>query len=154
MLSTQRCFDNLISDYIIEYHYLHTCPWGTSLKLWCYIDGKRVGAMIWGHPCCRFYDQVKILELRRMFIEDGTVSFVESQFLGLARKYIREHFPQVTGLISYSSLGQGHKGIIYQADNWLRVGTVNGSPWQVRQATGYNQLNKDISDKIRWMRSP
>jgi len=143
-----------IQTWVAENHYLESCPWGNSLQLWCYINDKRVGAMIWSKPVAKGIDQVHILELRRMFIIDDTPSFVESQFLGLARQYIRNNMPDITGLVSYSSTGMKHKGIIYQADNWCCMGITKSSSKGFSSASRERKTYADPSDKIKWMRSP
>ena len=98
----------------------------------------------------RKIDQNAILELTRMCFIDDTPPFVESKCLGMARKYIRKHYGTVKGLIAYSSTGAGHEGIIYKADNWYALGGSAGGNWENRG----NRTNRDLSQKIRWTRSP
>ena len=109
-----------------------------------------MGCMMWGRPTSRKIDQTKILELTRMCFLDDTPKCTESKCLGIARKYIRKHYNQIKGLIAYSSTGAGHEGIIYQADNWYPLGGSKGGNWESRKG----RVNRDISEKIRWTRSP
>jgi hypothetical protein len=107
--------------------------------------------MLWGNPTARAIDQKSILELSRMFFIDETDRFVESKSLAMARKHIRKHRPHIKGLISYSSTGQGHEGTIYQADNWFMLGKSAGShSWETRKG----RVDQDLSEKLRWVRSP
>ena len=85
-----------------------------------------------------------------MCFVDDTSPFVESKSLGMARKHIRKHYGNVKGLIAYSSTGYGHEGTIYRADNWYALGGSAGGSWENRE----NRTNRDLSQKIRWTRSP
>ena len=138
-----------IDIWIAKHHYLHSVPAGAKLRLWIKDDGNNIiGAMMWGRPTARTYDQDRILELTRMYLIDDTEPFAESKALGMARKLIRKELPQVKGLISYSSTGEHHKGTIYEADGWFAVGTTEAKAWNKK-----DRANIDISKKIRWVRS-
>lgn len=143
--------DTTVDKWIIEHHYLHSVPAGAIIRL-CFKDNSErvVGCMMWGRPSSRKLDQVEILELTRMCFLDDTEQFIESKCLGMARKHIRKHYSRVKGLIAYSSTGQGHEGIIYMADNWYQLGGSKGGSWENRE----NRVNRDLSLKIRWTRSP
>ena len=93
-----------LDRWIAERHYLRSAPCRARLRLWIF-DQQRsiIGAMMWGRPSARVYDQDKILELTRMFFVDDTELYVESRTLALARKYIRKHLPRVKLCLSYSS---------------------------------------------------
>ncbi len=108
--------------------------------------------MMWGRPNARKLDQEHLLELTRMYMIDDTEDYAESKALGLARKYIRKNLPQIKGLVAYSSTGQRHEGTIYKADNWFELGRnkVSKKGWSNREGRG----NRDVSEKIRWVRSP
>lgn len=138
-----------VDKWIAERHYLKSTPAGAKLRLWVKDeDGNIIGAMMWGRPTARTYDQERILELTRFFMIDDTEPFAESKALAMARKLIRKRLPQVKGLISYSSMGEGHKGTIYEADGWFAVGTTKAAAWNKP-----GRKNIDTSTKIRWVRS-
>lgn len=143
--------DTSIDKWICEHHYLHSTPAGAVLRL-CFenSEGKLIGGMMWGRPVSRKIDQYGIMELTRMCFIDDTEPYIESKCLGMARKYIRKYYPQIKGLIAYSSTGAGHEGIIYKADNWYALGGSKGGNWENRE----NRINRDISQKVRWTRSP
>ncbi len=143
------CRTIAVDKYIIENHYLHSAPAGAKLRLWVKDDvGETIGAMMWGRPTARTYDQNRLLELTRMYMVDGTEKNVESKALGMARKLIRSQFPQVKGLIAYSSTGEEHKGTIYLADGWFAIGMTEAKAWN---KTG--RANIDTSKKIRYVRN-
>ncbi|MNM64185.1 hypothetical protein D3C81_755730 [compost metagenome] len=138
---------------IADRHYLQSVPAGAKLRLWVLDDqGKRIGAMMWGRPTARSLDRERLLELTRMCMIDETDAYVESRALSLARKHIRKHLPQIKGLLAYSSTGEGHKGTVYLADGWFPFGLTDSRKqgWANRSA----RSDRDISRKIRWLRSP
>jgi len=138
--------------WIKEHHYLKSTPPGAKLRLWVLDDrGETIGAMMWGRPSARLLDKDSLLELTRMFFIDDTEPFVESRALAMARKLIRKYMPKIKGLIAYSSTGQGHDGVIYKADNWFEFGKSQGDKWTRKNR---ERADKDISPKIRWLRSP
>lgn len=143
------CHSTDVDKWIIERHYLHSAPAGAKLRLWVKDDtGNVIGAMMWGRPTARTYDQIRILELTRMYMIDDMEPYAESKALGMARKFIRNQLPQVKGLIAYSSTGELHKGTIYEADGWFAVGTTEAKAWNKQ-----GRANIDTSKKIRWVRT-
>lgn len=68
--------------------------------------------------------QGQYLELTRMALngKHGKTSTV----LSLAIKLIKKDIPLVKLLISFADTGQGHKGTIYQATNWVYTGIFGG----------------------------
>lgn len=146
------CHTTDIDQWIIERHYLHSVPAGARLRMaFKDKDGRLLGAMLWGRPTARELDQYGILELTRMVFEDDTARFVESHCLGLARKHIRKHMPDIKGLVTYTDKGMGHEGIACQADGWYQFGVSDSAhTWANRE----NRIKRDRSDKQRWTRSP
>lgn len=107
---------------------------------------------MWCRPASPKIDQKHILDLARMYFIDDTERFVESRALSMARKYIRKHYPQITGVIAYSSTAEKHKGTIYLADNWFKISETkskNGS-WENRPG----RTDRDLSTKYKFGRSP
>lgn len=142
-----------LDKWIKERHYLHSTPAGAVLRLEFTDDtGHRIGAMMWGRPVSPKVDQIHTLELTRMFFVEDTDPFVESKALAMARKHIRKHYPQIKGLIAYSSTAEQHKGTIYIADGWFKISetkSVSGS-WENREG----RKNRDLSTKFKFARTP
>ncbi len=139
-----------LDRWITEYHYLHTAPAGSVLRMELTDDaGNRIGAMLWGRNPSPKQDQRNVLCLTRMYCIEDTVPYTESRALSMARKYIRKHCPQIKGLVAYSSLGAGHEGTIYKADGWFEVSRSSGGR-DCRQG----RKNVDTSAKIKWCRTP
>lgn len=139
-----------IDRWIAEHHYLHSTPAGAVIRLEFQDEaGRRIGGMLWGRNTSPKQDQKNILCLTRMCFLNETERFVESRALAMARKYIRKHYPQIKGLVAYSSTGAGHEGIVYQADGWFEVSRSRGGR-DFRQG----RANIDMSPKIKWCRTP
>ena len=71
----------------------------------------------------------QFLELTRMALNGKQES--TSKALSLSIKMIKKNKPLVQLLISYADKGQNHKGIIYQATNWLYVDETESSGIEV-----------------------
>ncbi len=150
-----------IDYWVAERHYLKSrgsCA--ASIRMW-FLDGskeqfvddtKKMGAMLWTIPSAPAFDNQTLLELKRMYFIDDTEANIESKALAMARRYIRNNYPKIKGLIAYSSTGQGHDGGIYKADNWFSIGIRKGSTWTRKSRP--NRADRDTSDKILWVRSP
>lgn len=143
------CRTTDVDKYIIENHYLHSAPAGARLRLWVKDDtGRTIGAMMWGRPSARTYNQTRIMELTRLYLEEDTEHCAESKALAMARKHIRKHFPDVKGLITYASSGEEHKGTIYEADGWFAIGKTVARAWNKK-----GRKNIDTSSKTRFVRT-
>lgn len=142
-----------LDRWITEHHYLHSTPAGAVIRMkFLSEDGRRLGAMMWGRPVAPQADQAQLLELTRMYFVEDTEHCAESRALSMARKYIRKHYPQIKGLIAYSSLGEGHTGTVYLADGWFVVSRTRARSrgWTSRE--GRN--DRDLSPKLKFVRSP
>lgn len=116
---------------IENHHYLGYAPICMTFSLGVYIGNDFAGVMMFGHPIARLEDQKHTLELTRMFLYDSPKNS-ESRALSLAEKWIKAHKPQITRLIAYSDMSQGHTGTIYKAANWKMVGNVRPHSWSSR----------------------
>lgn len=141
------------SQWIAARHYLESCPAGW-VHIYEFTEGRDlIGAMLVGRPSAKSYDPDKILQLHRMFFVDETAHCVESQALAIMRKNIRTWLPGIRGLLSYSDPSVGHKGTVYEADNWCPLGLTDEPSefaWQSRP--GRKKAKR--SRKMRWFRTP
>ena len=141
-----------LDAWIAERHYLGMTPAGAVLRLEFTENGRRIGAMMWGRPTSPKLDQKSILELTRMVFINDTERFIESRALAMARKHIRKHYPQIKGLIAYSSTAEGHRGTIYEADGWFKISESRSD--RGNWANRPNRRNRDLSVKIKFGRTP
>lgn len=88
--------------------------------------------------------------MTRMYFVDSAPKNTESRALSMARKHIRKYYPQIKGLVAYSSTGEGHEGIVYQADGWFEVSRTADGARDYRD----RRKNIDTSAKIKWCRTP
>ena len=141
-----------LDEWIAERNYLHSVPAGAVIRMEFLTDkgGERIGGMMWGRNPSPKQSQTTQLCLTRMYFIDETEKNVESQALAMARKHIRKHFPAIKGLVAYSSTGEGHEGIVYQADGWFEVSRTKNGKRDCREG----RQNIDSSSKIKWVRSP
>lgn len=132
-----------------EHHYLRSTPAGAVIRMEFRDNNRLIGAMMWGRNTSPRQDQKNVLCLTRMCFLDDAPKNTESRALAMARKHIRKHYPEIKGLVAYSSIGQGHEGIVYQADNWFEV-----SRSRATKDCREGRRNQDTSAKIKWVRSP
>ena len=110
------------------------------------LDAFAYATAIWSSPIAR---KIKgsVLELRRMAIADDAPLNTASRMLGYMRRYIKQHLPHISKLISYQD-SETHKGTIYKASGWIPVNRSKGDIWD-RASRSRNQAQSN-SDKIRW----
>lgn len=131
---------SIAKDIIVKKHYTHTwtaCRYalgvfyeGEETSNLEFSNTKLIGCAIYGFPVgakaptsvCEGLTKDNILELTRLYIDDGYGSNIESYALSQSFKWIRENDKNIKVLISYSDNGQGHLGGIYQATNWIYQG--------------------------------
>lgn len=138
-VSIRKISKRVAKRIIVDNHYTHA--W-TSCRyaLGIYYEGdgdsffggeELIGCIVYGHPVgASAADSISpelgkenVLELKRLWIADGYGKNIESYSISQSFKWLRENAPYVKALISYSDSEQDHLGTIYQATNWLYVGT-------------------------------
>ena len=95
---------------------------------------KLIGVVLYGNPVgfrvvksiCEEFTDNDVLELKRLWIEDGYGKNVESYVISQTLKMLKKDSPQSKVVISYADPGANHKGIIYRASNWLYQGNDIG----------------------------
>lgn len=98
-----------------------------------FIEGcfeKLIGVCVYGSPVgrsaadsfCSLVKNDEVLELTRLWVEDGYGKNIESWFINQTFKLLRVEFPNIKIILSYSDEEQGHKGIIYQATGFYYQG--------------------------------
>jgi hypothetical protein len=129
---------NIAKDIIVKKHYTHAwtaCRY--SLGIYYKEDNdttfggdKLIGAIIYGFPVgakaptsvCEGLTKDNVLELTRLYCDDGYGSNIESYALGQSFRWLKENDKDIKVLISYADNGQGHLGGIYKATNWRYEG--------------------------------
>ena len=95
--------------------------------------GKFVGVVVFGHGANPQIGSPygltihECVELTRIALKPKHASPV-SRIVRLALKFLKESQPGIRLVVSYADQMQGHHGGIYQAGNWVYVGSMKGVP--------------------------
>ncbi len=114
-------------DFSIKKHYMHRrAPCMQAFGLFDREQNDQmVGILLFGVSAsstllkgvCGPEEAKNVIELSRLFIDDGTPKNTESFFIGQAiRKCCREI------IVSFAEIQAGHRGTVYQATNFLYTG--------------------------------
>ena len=112
----------------IHYHYAKRVPID-NLAFNFYENDAWCGVIIYGfgaNPSIAKSFKMwngQVLELVRVAL-NGKQS-VTSQCVAMSLKMVKKYAPCVNLIVSYADADQNHKGIIYQATNWIYTGLTN-----------------------------
>ena len=134
-----------VYNLITKKHYSNKWTASTDIYAVYYEDGehnffddkkyKLIGVALYGHPVgfrvvksiSEKLNDEDVLELKRLWIEDGYGKNIESYVISQTLKMLKKDSPQTKVVISYADPGVNHKGIIYRASNWLYQGNDIGA---------------------------
>jgi len=140
LVSIREIPKDIAKDIIIKNHYSHkwslcTHAIGIFYKSGvedCFFETDEIliGCLVYGNPVGRsaaasISEEIKpneVLELVRLFIEDGYGKNIESYCIARSFDWIRKFRPDIRALISYADVEQNHRGGIYQATGWIYQG--------------------------------
>ena len=129
-LEVRRLDPVFAHDFISRHHYSKTCPQNIGLALGFYFQDILTTCIIYGIPVGRSLAQSiweggthrECWELVRLFSHDNCIKNTESYCIGQSFKYIKQNFPTIKVLVSYSDSKHSHFGYVYQATNWMYIG--------------------------------
>lgn len=86
-----------------------------------------IGCVIFGKPAspalcvgvCGREESSRVIELTRLWIDDSSPRNAESYLIGAGLRLLPAEYDIV---VSYAEIGAGHRGIVYQATNFLYTG--------------------------------
>ena len=138
-VSVREISSSVAKEIIVKKHYTHAwtaCRY--ALGIFYTTDesnalgdsDKLIGCLVYGFPvgaraALSISEQLtkdNVLELTRLYCDDGYGSNIESYAIGQSFKWFRENDKAIKVLISYADNGQDHLGGIYQATNWIYQG--------------------------------
>ena len=138
-VSVREISSTIAKEIIVKKHYTHAwtaCRY--SLGIFYREDEanalgdseKLIGCLVYGFPVgaraatsiSELLTKDNVLELTRLYCDDGYGSNIESYAIGQSFKWFRENDSAIKFLISYADNGQEHLGGIYQATNWIYQG--------------------------------
>jgi len=140
-VSIRKISKKIAKKLIVENHYSHAwtaCRYALGIfyetdNEHTFFDEKEeklIGVLIYGCPIGRLaaqsiskeLKQDEVLELTRLWIEDGYGKNVESHSISQSIKWLKENAKDIKVLMSYADPTVGHLGGIYQATNWIYQG--------------------------------
>ena len=137
------------SKYAVEnWHYSRTMPTNKLVKVGAWEGGKFIGVVIFGPGAtptlCMTYDltQQQCCELVRVALRKDHVTPV-SRIVAISIRFLKKSNPGLRLIVSFADMNRGHHGGIYQAGNWVYVGT--GGPKQVPYLNGQQIHERTLS---------
>lgn len=117
-----------------RWHYSGCLPssLGKRVAVGAWENGKFIGVVIFGHGANRNIGVPhgltinECVELTRIALKRGH-SCTVSRIVSLALKMLAKSQPGIRLVVSYADQAQGHHGGIYQAGNWVYVGSMKGN---------------------------
>lgn len=117
---------SIAQNLVIENHYLHRKA-SAMFAYGLFDNDNLLGVIIYGKPAspslctgvCGPDESPNVIELTRLWIQDGTPKNTESFFIGGTLKMLPENYDIV---VSYAEIQAGHVGTVYQATNWIYTG--------------------------------
>jgi len=107
-----------VARLLLDHHYLGPRARG-GITFVSFVGQEPAGAAIWGPPTSRrLPSDGSWLELARWCLTPMLGSNAGSRSHRQMVAAIRQRFPKVTTLVSYSDPGHGHNGALYRACNW------------------------------------
>jgi hypothetical protein len=143
-------------EVVTKNHYLHRkCPCSFAFGLFkkgqqsvfdCY--DQAIGVVCYGTPSsaplrsgvCGPEEKNNVIELTRLWIQDGTPKNTESFLIGNTIGLIDKEI-----IVSYAEIEAGHVGTVYQATNWIYTGlSAKRTNWTI---DGIDKHCQTIADK-------
>ena len=131
----RRISNDLSKDLIVKNHYTH--KWTIcELALGVFHEGIEhqflaedivLGTVVFGPTAganvCKsispLLNHENLWELKRLWLDDCLGRNSESRVISLSINYIKTHHKDIRCLVSYADPDAGHRGVIYQATNWI-----------------------------------
>lgn len=114
------------------WHYTKTVPTGRNLFYGVWEKSNFVGVVIFGYGAgfrmghSEGFEQKEVCELVRVALSGKQET--TSKILAKCLKVFKVENPNIKAIYSYSDMNQDHYGTIYQATNWIYLGTVKSNP--------------------------
>ena len=140
-VSIERTTKDVVYNMVVNKHYAGRWTGSTDVFGIYYESGehsffdemekKLIGVIVYGYTVARngvksiseTLENKEVLELKRLWVEDGYGSNIESYVIAQSLKRIKNDKPEVKVIISYADPCENHTGIIYKATNWKYQGT-------------------------------
>ncbi len=138
----------LAVDMIKTNHYSRRIVNNSYVHLGVFIDGQLLGCLQFGYalmPRCvsKIVGNTEVdeyLELNRMWLSDLAPKNSESRAISYAIKYIKLACPKVKWIQSFADERCGKLGVVYQASNFIFVGSHMTSFYEIDGETYHEML--------------
>jgi hypothetical protein len=134
---------------VVRHHYMHRpAPCSFAFGMIDRTDGRLAGCIVYGTPSsaplrsgiCGPEHACEVIELTRLWIEDGTPKNVESYLIGNTLRMVDKPI-----IVSFAEIEAGHVGTVYQATNWIYTGlSAKRTDWTVE---GIDRHGQTIADR-------
>jgi hypothetical protein len=112
---------------VMHWHYSKGMPLGKLVKIGVWENDIFIGAVIFGYGNNQYQGdayglkQIEICELLRVALTKHISSV--TQIVAISLKMLKKSNVGLRMVLSYADPEQGHNGAIYQAGNWVFIGT-------------------------------
>jgi len=145
---------------VLHWHYSRSLPAPPRVCIGVWEFNKFIGCVIFSRGAARNIgrpfglDQTEISELTRVALSDHRAEV--SKIVSVALKMIKKKEQGLKAVVSYADPARGHIGSIYQAGNWVYIGTTpetteyiapDGKRWHSRMISPSGQ--KKVFGKYR-----
>lgn len=135
-LRVAPCAHDAATYAVMRWHYSQTMPAGRLVKHGIWWRSSFVGVIVYGKGASPNIGNPfglrghEVVELVRVAL--GPHSFQTSSALAVSLRLLRSSNPGLRMVVSFADTTQGHHGGIYQATNWLYVGSKCHHEYEVK----------------------
>jgi hypothetical protein len=114
-----------------KWHYSKSVPFGKTVKIGVWEDGKFIGAVIFAQGACRHIGRpynlsmTEVCELCRVALSNHKTPV--TKIIAISIKMLKKVCKGMRLIVSYADADEIHHGGIYQAGNWIYEGLKNAS---------------------------
>lgn len=114
---------------VLNWHYSHRLPMGRLVNFGVWENDRYIGVVMFARGAspglgnAYGLTQMQLCELARVALRDHQAPV--SQVVSAAVEQLKVSSPGLRAIVSFADPYQGHHGGIYQAMNWLYLGTSN-----------------------------
>lgn len=123
MMTVSKLDHRVAAELVVKNHYLHRKP-PISFSYGLWEDGGLLGVVTFGTPASHYLqkgvcpdDPGQVIELNRLWVDDGCPRNTESWFVSRALRLLP---PKI--VVSYADTERGHLGYVYRALNFNYAG--------------------------------
>lgn len=150
-LKVDWCSFEAAKHAVLNWHYSKRMPAGKLARFGVWEDGKFIGAVVFGmgannHIACPYgLKNHEVCELVRVALTDH--SNTVTKIVALALRMLKLQYPGLKMVVSYADPSEGHHGGIYQAGNWIYLGT--SKPDKVPVLDGRIAHGRTLSERVK-----